>query len=208
MTGKKPPLHETIEKERQVLELRLAHHRWNDIASAVGYQSAGAAYNAYRRALTRTLQEPAEEVRTQERERLDRIANALYRRALNGDLPAIDRLLRVMEQRQKLLGLQVTQVKHDVTINEGGSEFDERVRELAYLVAQNRTDPNGLDGGITPILDGTGATESSATGDGLADMANLVGSRLGQDEDGSGMGSERSNTPAQDTMGGSSEDIR
>jgi hypothetical protein len=34
-------LHEVIEKERRVLELRLAHVKWDDIANAVGYASNG-----------------------------------------------------------------------------------------------------------------------------------------------------------------------
>lgn len=156
MTGKKPPLHETIEKERRVLELRLARYRWQDIATNVGYASAGAAFNAYKRALIRTLQEPAEEIRQQERERLDRIDNALYQRAITGDLPAIHALLKVMDRRAKLLGLDEIKIKQDINITEGGNDFDERVKELAYLVAQNRTDTSGLDGGISALLAGEG----------------------------------------------------
>jgi hypothetical protein len=45
-----------------------------------------------------------------------------------------------------------TRLKHDVTIYEGGSEIDQRVKELAHLVARNRTDASRLDGGISPTL--------------------------------------------------------
>lgn len=156
--GRKTPLHETIEKERKVLEMRLLHATWNQIAEAAGYASPGAAYNAYRRALTRTLQEPADEIRDQERERLDRLAQVYLPQALRGDLEAAKYLLKLMDNRAKLLGLYTTNIKQDITITEGGNEFNERVKELAYLVAQNRTDASGLDGGVTPILGGSSQT--------------------------------------------------
>lgn len=156
--GRKYPLHETIEKERKVLEMRLLHATWNQIAEAAGFASAGAAYNAYKRALTRTLQEPAEEIRQQERERLDRLAQVYLPQALRGDIEAAKYLLNLMDKRGKLLGLYTTTIKQDITITEGGNEFNERVKELAYLVAQNRTDASRLDGGLTPLLGGSSQT--------------------------------------------------
>ena len=48
---------EVIERERKVLEARLLGLPWETIAKEVGYASAGAAYNAYSRALVRTLRE-------------------------------------------------------------------------------------------------------------------------------------------------------
>lgn len=157
--GRKYPLHETIEKERQVLEYRLTHATWKQIAEKVGYASPGAAFNAYKRALVRTLQEPADEIRQQERERLDRMAQYWYQRAFNASNAdeaerAQKMLLLIMDKLAKLLGLYVTNIKQDITINEGGNEFNERVKELAYLVARNRTDTSGLDGGISPLLGG------------------------------------------------------
>ena len=91
------------------------------------------------------------------------MAQYWYNRAFNANNPdeserAQRMLLNVMDKRAKLLGLYVTNIKQDITINEGGNEFNERVRELAYLVAQNRTDSSGLDGGITPILGGNSPT--------------------------------------------------
>jgi hypothetical protein len=133
--GKRPPLHETVEKERRVLELRLAHQRWSDIAQAVGYASAGAAYNAYQRALKRTLQEPASEIREQERERLDRLASAHYANALRGDVPATQMLLRIMERRARLLGLDApTKQQVEVTTYEGGTELDREIQRLVSLL--------------------------------------------------------------------------
>lgn len=155
--GKRPPLHKTIEKERRVLELRLAHVKWEDIAQSVGYKSKSGAYQAYERALKRTLQEPADEVRQQERERLDRLAQFWLPKAFdNTNLDQAQQataiLLKIMDRRAKYLGLDENKVKHDVTIYEGGSEIDQRVKELAHLVAQNRTDTSRLDGGISASM--------------------------------------------------------
>lgn len=158
--GRKYPLHEVVERERKVLELRLAHANWSAIAQAVGYASPGAAHNAYKRALVRTLQEPAEEIRSQERERLDRLSQRYFTQALQGDMAAANFYLKVAEQRAKLLGLHITNIKQDITINEGGNDFNERVRELAYLVARNKTDASGLDGGVSPMVAGSSPSES------------------------------------------------
>lgn len=151
-------LHEIVEMERRVLELRLAHVKWEDIAKIVGYASKGSAYNAYERALKRTLQEPADEIRQQERERLDRLAQFWFPKALDpndldGAQTASVMLLKIMDRRAKYLGLDENKVKHDVTIYEGGSEIDQRVKELAYLVANSKgTDTSRLDGGVTPNM--------------------------------------------------------
>lgn len=49
--------------------------------------------------------EEAEALRTLELERLDRLWLQCYQSAQQGDLPAVDRCLRIMERRSKLLGL-------------------------------------------------------------------------------------------------------
>lgn len=64
------------------------------------------------RALKKTLQEPADEVRMLEVERLDSLLNGLWQRR---HVPEItDRILRIMERRAKLLGLDAP-VRSDVT---------------------------------------------------------------------------------------------
>jgi len=151
------PLHETIEKERQVLELRLASVRWEDIAKTVGYASAGAAYNAYKRALVRTLQEPADEIRNQERERLDRMSNSIYRQALQGDLQAIQLMLRIMDRRAKLIGLDApVKQQMEVTTFEGGTDIDREVQKLVNLLSKSGGEQSTVD---TP----TGTTEPTTT---------------------------------------------
>lgn len=96
---------EAVERQRQAVELRKAGASFRQIAEQLGYSSAGGAYKAVMTALRKTLREPADEMRGLELDRLDMLTFALWSEAQQGNLGAIDRLLRVMERRAKLLGL-------------------------------------------------------------------------------------------------------
>ena len=101
------------ERRARAMELRLAGRTYEQIANELGYQSKGGAYNAVKRALKDTLQEPAEALRTAELERLDRILAKLWAVVEDMDTAAptttqlrtIDRILRIMERRAQYLGL-------------------------------------------------------------------------------------------------------
>lgn len=93
-----------MQLEKDVLELRRAGVGIVAAADQLGVPRSTAA-SAYKRALTRTLAEPAADVRALEADRLDRLQAAVWARALRGDLAAVDRVLRVMERRAELLGL-------------------------------------------------------------------------------------------------------
>ena len=135
---------EVIERERKVLEARLLGLPWETIAKEVGYASAGAAYNAYSRALVRTLREPAEEIRQQELERLDRMMTRFYNDAIRTGNPAsASTTLRIMERRAKLLGLDApTKIdsKSEMTIYSGGGDIDAAVEELRKVLAERAGD--------------------------------------------------------------------
>lgn len=93
--------------ERQVraLELRKAGVSYQTIADTLGYGGPSGAFKAVQTALKTTLREPAEELRSLEMERLDQAAFAIAAQVRAGNLGAIDRLLRIMERRAKMLGL-------------------------------------------------------------------------------------------------------
>lgn len=99
------PSAETIAREQHVLELRRAGLTFDRIAEEVGIGDRSDAHKIYKRALARTLQEPAADIRRLEGDRLDRLQVAVWTRALRGDLAAVDRVLRIMERRSRLLGL-------------------------------------------------------------------------------------------------------
>jgi hypothetical protein len=93
------------EKQVRALELRKAGVYYDQIAKELGYKGHQGAYKAVMSALQRTLQEPADELRRMEIARLDSLFFEVYRSARQGSLPAIDRALKIMERRARLLGL-------------------------------------------------------------------------------------------------------
>ncbi len=76
-----------------------------EIARRVGYRSASGVHRAIVSGLKKTLQEPADELRTMEAERLDRMLEGLWQKAISGDTWSVDRVLNIMERRARLLGL-------------------------------------------------------------------------------------------------------
>jgi uncharacterized protein YicC (UPF0701 family) len=127
---------EVIDKERRVLELRRSGITFDVIAEEVGYASASGAYNAFVRSLKRTLQVPADEVRQIEIDRLDKLQQAMWPQAMEGHPAAIDRIIRIMERRAKLLGLDApTKLQQEVTVYEVGTDIDREVQRLAELLA-------------------------------------------------------------------------
>ena len=93
------------ERKLRALDLRKAGATYQMIADQLGYGGPSGAYKAVTSALKATLKEPADELRTMELERLDAMLLPLWRRVQNGDERAVDRVLRIMERRAKLLGL-------------------------------------------------------------------------------------------------------
>jgi hypothetical protein len=95
----------TAERRYRALELRKAGMGYAEIAKQLGLSSPGNAYRIVKNALKATYREPADDVRKLELERLDRLTMALWKRAQNGEAEAIDRVLKLMDRRAKLLGL-------------------------------------------------------------------------------------------------------
>jgi hypothetical protein len=93
------------DRKLQALELRKAAVSYQQIADQLGYRSASGAFNAVKAALKATLREPANELRDLEVARLDAMLLVLWRRVQSGDEKAVDRVLRIMERRARLLGL-------------------------------------------------------------------------------------------------------
>jgi hypothetical protein len=93
------------DRHLRALELRKAGATYQAIAEQLGYAQAKGAYKAVTSALKLTLREPAEELRELEVARLDAMLLVLWRRVQAGDEKAVDRVLRIMERRARLLGL-------------------------------------------------------------------------------------------------------
>ncbi len=119
------------ERQVQALELRKRGKTFDDIAQAVGYNSPQAAYEGVKAALKRTQQEPADEVRQIELERLDRMLDAMWDKATAGKDFSVDRVLAIMDRRAKYLGLDKP-VKFSPTDADGNS------LDLAMLIVRAR----------------------------------------------------------------------
>lgn len=188
-----PP--ELLDREMQVLELRRAGWTWHRIAEQVGYADHSGAYVAYKRAIKRVMEQPVEELRTQELDRLDRLQVAAWTAAVKGDTKAILTILRIMERRAKLVGLdKPIKIEQEVTTWDGNESIDRAVRELALLL----TTHNGDSGSESPMAIEAGEGEPTTAGIELAQLVDSLGQRLGEDSDGSGMDSLGSVTPTQD----------
>ena len=175
-----------VDREIKVLDLRRAGLTWQRIAEEVGYADHTGAYAAYKRAIKRTMQQPADELRTQEVDRLDRLQVAVWPSAMKGDTRAVLTIFRFMERRARLLGLdKPIKIEQEITTWDGDDSIDRAVRELAALLTRDDANSTGESAMAEPISE----SESVTTRDNLENLADPVGSRVGQDEDGRGMDS-------------------
>lgn len=104
-----------LDKQRRALELRKAGLGFEAIARRLGYRGPSGAYYAVKTAMLRTLREPADELRQLEVARLDDLLAGLWLEARQGNVAKVDRVLRIMERRAILLGLDAPKAFKDVT---------------------------------------------------------------------------------------------
>lgn len=93
------------EKRKQALDLRRAGWSFEDIAAEVGYANKGSAHRAVKQGIADITRESATELLELELARLDDLMAGAYEQARNGDLFAVDRVLKIIDQRAKFLGL-------------------------------------------------------------------------------------------------------
>lgn len=93
------------EKAREAANLRIQRYSWDTIAKRLGYNSRGSAYSAVQRHIKNIPREAVEELRNLELESLDVAETALSDAINAGDTQAINAMLKVKEQRAKLVGL-------------------------------------------------------------------------------------------------------
>jgi hypothetical protein len=126
-----------LKREQDALELKRAGVTYDVIAERLDFANRGGAYKAVQRALVRTMQAPADELRTLEVDRLERLWFAVWQKAIGGDLGCIDRLLRISERKSKLLGLDVAQAG----AGRGAGELDEEIERLLVEMAGGTVEP-------------------------------------------------------------------
>jgi len=104
------------EREREALKLRLAGKTYAQIGEALGVTEQGAHKIVMRvlKRLNEKINEDGLAVRRMEVERLDALLRVVWPKAQEGDLAAVDRVLRIAKRRAALLGLDAP-VAVDVT---------------------------------------------------------------------------------------------
>ena len=131
------------EKQGKALELRKAGQSYRAIAKELGYAGPGGAHKAVASGLRLTLQEPADDVRQLEMQRLDRMLESYWPAVLKGDPKAGGIVIRSMDRRATYLGLDAP-VKIDLEqrIRDGaiaeGLDPDEAVEIARQIIRENR----------------------------------------------------------------------
>jgi len=140
-------------KQVAALALRLEGVSFRQIALELKYKGPSGAHQAVDSALERTIHEPAEAVRALELERLDQLQIMAYKRAtVAGDVPAAGLVLKIMERRAKLLGIDapivydledIRAIARTVHAAIERRVADPEVREMMYDDLQWKGEVNG-----------------------------------------------------------------
>lgn len=123
----------TLELMPKAAALRAAGASFRDIGQSLGIDPTWAR-TLVLKALQEVAYEAADEMRTQEGERLDRLQMGLWPQATRGDVKAVLAVVRVMERRAKLFGLDAP-VKLEVAEVVDYSEVDEALSVILGTLA-------------------------------------------------------------------------
>jgi hypothetical protein len=96
---------QTLKRDSRVYELRIQGLTFDAIANEVGFSGPSGAWQAYQRIRHEVIFESIDDARQLELMRLDDLQVAVWDRAINGELPAAHCVLKIMDRRAKLLGL-------------------------------------------------------------------------------------------------------
>jgi len=122
------------QRDARVFELRIQGHTFDQIAGEVGYSGPSGAWQAYQRIKSETIFESIDEARQLELMRLDEMQLAVWDRAINGDLPAAHCVLKIMDRRAKLLGLDKPEKVEVNRWDFSGEDLDAEVQRIATMI--------------------------------------------------------------------------
>lgn len=121
------------QRRTEALSLRMAGLTYQQIGERLGISPDGAR-DLVQRTLHRAEMRSVESLRELENTRLDRIQAGLWTKALEGDVQAVDAILRISAQRAKLNGLYAPS-KLDVNMGVR-VEMQQALSELESLVME------------------------------------------------------------------------
>lgn len=156
MTPNSPIAVTALGRKAKALELRRAGYPFREIAEQVGV-SLGRAHQLVVEGMEDTRAEVrahADEIRAEELARINGIMQRLYPLATaeKPDLQAVDRVLKCMERRARLLGLDApvrvgvnAHVPAEVEGSGGGAIVSAEARVVIYLPGNGRENAGGAD---------------------------------------------------------------
>ena len=93
--------------------------------------------------LTKEMKGAAEEIRCLELSRLDEMQTAIWQDCMDGKLTAIDRVLKIMERRSKLVGLDAPErlnIKTDIKIEQMNEAKDRLMSKILDMVPEDEAE--------------------------------------------------------------------
>lgn len=131
---------QTAFRRTRVVELVANGANYDEAAQEVGYANRSGAYKAYWKAMGDREAEAVDTHRALELDRLDALQTAVWDRAVAGDIKAIDIVLKVMDRRIRLLGLEQAATS--------GESTDRSLVDPAFWEAVRDT-PGGFQGWLS-----------------------------------------------------------
>lgn len=132
------------QKEVEAIEMRIAGVPLREIAERLGWRSGASAHKAIKRALEERAKEGASHLRQLQLERLDRLRLALWNDAISGNRLAVDRVLKIMEREDLLMGLEAPQRRIVEVVTP--EAFDEVLKAKEDRIAELRAELDGRGG--------------------------------------------------------------
>jgi hypothetical protein len=153
---------EMAKRRAKALELRLQGYTYEVIADHLGSSKSVIAKDITR-AMADLVTEPAERVFRMEMRRLDALTAAHYASACDGDIPAGQMMLRIIEMRGRMLGFfDKERAAGRFTITDASSAGAPRRLELEFVLPGKRiADMDGLDA-ISPPCSRPSSPSSSS----------------------------------------------
>lgn len=149
----KPSAIKTAQRQAEAMGFRLQGYTYEQISEAMKC-SRTYAYKLVAEGLAAIPVENAEELRRIESERLDRMQTAFFSNATEGDLNAANMVLRIMERRARLMGLDAPERKE--LTGKDGKPIETKVEiddEAAYQALADALIKAGVwDGVSDPVV--------------------------------------------------------
>lgn len=138
-------------RQAEAMKMRLAGHQYDAIAKKLGYASKSGAYAAVMAALDATRRPAAEQLRTLQLERLERLLFKHWPAAMRGDHRATEQVLKIMARMDRLNGIDVPPLEdiapyiRQMAEAEGfdGDQAEQAVRDAERLIKLARLDHQG-----------------------------------------------------------------